>query len=69
MDVAGAIDLSKHTVRRIYINFFFACIYNSVGIPIAAGKILLISTRFFYAYTLQVQDSSSDMWIFAVLGI
>ncbi|XP_030848168.1 copper-transporting ATPase 2 isoform X1 [Strongylocentrotus purpuratus] len=37
MDVAGAIDLSKHTVRRIYINFFFACIYNSVGIPIAAG--------------------------------
>ncbi|XP_041455525.1 copper-transporting ATPase 1-like isoform X3 [Lytechinus variegatus] len=37
MDVAAAIDLSKHTVRRIYINFFFACIYNSVGIPIAAG--------------------------------
>ncbi|XP_071476855.1 copper-transporting ATPase 2-like [Diadema antillarum] len=37
MDVAAAIDLSKHTVRRIHINFFFACIYNSIGVPIAAG--------------------------------
>ena len=41
MDVAVAIDLSKHTVRRIYINFFFACVYNAVGIPIAAGKITI----------------------------
>ncbi|XP_033111519.1 copper-transporting ATPase 1-like isoform X2 [Anneissia japonica] len=39
MDVAGAIDLSKHTVRRIYINFFFACIFNGLGIPIAAGAL------------------------------
>ncbi|XP_071848505.1 copper-transporting ATPase 1-like isoform X2 [Apostichopus japonicus] len=37
LDVATAIHLSKKTVQRIRINFFFACIFNGVGIPIAAG--------------------------------
>ncbi|XP_077995820.1 copper-transporting ATPase 1-like isoform X2 [Glandiceps talaboti] len=37
LDVSAAIDLSKHTVRRIYINFFYAIIYNGLGVPIAAG--------------------------------
>ncbi|KAI6213296.1 P-type Cu(+) transporter [Aphelenchoides besseyi] len=37
MDVVGAISLSKATIRRIRHNLFFAFLYNSIGIPIAAG--------------------------------
>ena len=40
MDVAAAIDLSRVTVRRIRINFFWAIIYNLVGVPIAAGVLM-----------------------------
>jgi len=40
LDVIAAIKLSKATVKRIRFNFFFATVYNLIGIPIAAGLFL-----------------------------
>ncbi|KAI3379521.1 hypothetical protein SNEBB_010050 [Seison nebaliae] len=40
LDVIAAIDLSKATMKRIRINYFFAIIYNMIGIPLAAGLFL-----------------------------
>ena len=39
--LAVAIDLSVTTMRRIYINYFWALVYNCILIPIAAGVLLL----------------------------
>ena len=36
-DVAGAIRISRQTVRNIHENLFWAFFYNCVGIPLAAG--------------------------------
>ena len=35
--ISSAIELSKHTIRTIKQNLFWAFIYNIIGIPIAAG--------------------------------
>jgi len=37
LDVITAIDLSKQTFYRIRMNYIWACIYNFIGIPAAAG--------------------------------
>lgn len=37
LDVTGAIELSKATIRNIKENLFWAFFYNITGIPIAAG--------------------------------
>lgn len=37
MDVERAVRLGRRTLRKIKQNFFWAFIYNSLGIPIAAG--------------------------------
>lgn len=36
-DVAAAIRISRHTIRNIYENLFWAFGYNIIGIPLAAG--------------------------------
>jgi len=37
MDVPTAIQLSKSTIRNIKQNLFWAFVYNTAGIPVAAG--------------------------------
>ncbi|NLL55754.1 MAG: copper-translocating P-type ATPase [Clostridiales bacterium] len=42
-DVHRAIKLSKHTIRNIKQNLFWAFFYNTIGIPIAAGALYTIA--------------------------
>lgn len=42
-DVVRAIKLSKATLKNIKQNLFFAFIYNSLGIPIAAGMLYIFN--------------------------
>ena len=36
-DVPAAIRLSRATLRNIHENLFWAFLYNTIGIPLAAG--------------------------------
>jgi len=38
--VAGAIDVSRRTIRKIKQNLFWAFIYNVIGLPLAATGFL-----------------------------
>ena len=42
MDVAAAIRISRATIKNIHENLFWAFIYNSIGIPLAAGCFIKI---------------------------
>ena len=39
-DVAAAIRLSRATIKNIKQNLFWAFVYNSIGIPLAAGALI-----------------------------
>jgi Cu+-exporting ATPase len=41
--IIKAIELSRHTMRNIRQNLFFALVYNALGVPIAAGVLYPLS--------------------------
>ncbi len=43
--IVKAVKLSRHTMRNIRQNLFFALIYNALGIPIAAGVLYPLSVH------------------------
>lgn len=43
--IVKALKLSRHTMRNIRQNLFFALIYNALGVPIAAGVLYPISAQ------------------------
>jgi Cu+-exporting ATPase len=43
--IVKALKLSRHTMRNIRQNLFFALIYNALGVPIAAGVLYPISAH------------------------
>lgn len=43
--IVKAIELSRHTMRNIRQNLFFALIYNALGVPIAAGVLYPFSSH------------------------
>jgi Cu+-exporting ATPase len=43
--IVKAIDLSRHTMRNIRQNLFFALIYNAIGVPLAAGVLYPLSSH------------------------
>lgn len=45
MGVVRALEISKKTFNRIKLNLFWALIYNTVGIPIAAGLFMAFGVQ------------------------
>jgi len=43
--IVKAIDVSRHTMRNIRQNLFFALAYNALGVPIAAGVLYPLSSH------------------------
>jgi len=43
--IVKAIELSRHTMRNIRQNLFFALVYNALGVPIAAGVLYPLSSH------------------------
>ena len=63
--IVKAVQLSRHTLRNIRQNLFFAFVYNALGVPVAAGVLYPLSGLLLSPMTASAAMSLSSVSVIA----